>query len=74
MFQLSYTTVAGQNAFVIPDEAIARVGFRKGDVIQAVESPAGLFFCKVDEDTPEQLDIAMKGMARRRDALRRLAE
>ena len=74
MIQLSFTTIAGQNAFVIPDDAISRVGFRKGDVIQAVESPAGLFLCKVDEETAEQLDIAMKVMDRRRDALRRLAE
>jgi hypothetical protein len=74
MFQLSFTTVAGQNAFVIPDDVVARVRFRKGDVIQAIESPAGLFLCKVDKDTAEQLEIGMKVMDRRRDALRRLAE
>jgi putative addiction module antidote len=74
MLQLSYTAIGNQNAIVIPDDVGSRLDFNEGDTIQAIETPAGIFLCKVDPETAEQLDIAREVMEQRRDALRRLAE
>lgn len=68
------TRVGDQIGVVLPREVSARLKIGLGDSVFFTEAPGGYVISPYDPDFEAQLDSARRGMARYRNALRKLSE
>jgi putative addiction module antidote len=58
---------------VLSAETLARLGVKKGDELQTIDSPLGVTLSAFDAKFDEQMNVARKVMRDHRDILRELA-
>jgi putative addiction module antidote len=68
------TRIGDQLGVILPREVSARMKVNAGDAVFFTETPGGYVISPYDPDFEAQLDSARRGMARYRNALRKLAE
>lgn len=68
------TQIGNSTGVILPKEAVARLKVKKGDSVFLTETPNGYAVTPYDPEFAEAMDIARKGMARYRNALRELAK
>ena len=65
--------MGGETVAIIPEEAIAKLGAKKGDDLCLIETPAGLLLTN-QPGLQEQVDAAEHVMRKHRAVLRELAK
>lgn len=74
MLALKVTTVGSSAGFILPKEAMARLGIKKGDTVYLTESPDGSYrLTAYDPDFVRQMALAEDIMHDDRDVLRALS-
>ncbi|MBI1867358.1 MAG: AbrB/MazE/SpoVT family DNA-binding domain-containing protein [Methylocystis sp.] len=68
------TQIGNSTGVILPKEAAARLKVGKGDSVFLTETPDGYAITPYDPGFEAQMQAARRGMARYRNALRKLAE
>ena len=68
------TQIGNSTGVILPKEAVARLKVKKGDSVFLTETPSGYAVTPYDPEFAETMEIARRGMARYRNALRELAK
>ena len=71
---LRVTQSQSEESVSLPRSVLERLSLRDGDQVQLHQTEAGVSIRVVSEQDAEQLEIARQVMARRHDALKKLAE
>lgn len=75
MLELKVRKIGNSLGMVLPKEAVARLRTAEGDRLFLVEAPDGTYrLTPYDPEFERQMEIAEKGMAQYRNALRTLAK
>lgn len=75
MLKFKVTTVGASAGFILPKEAMARLGVKKGDTVYLTEAPDGGYrLTPYNPDFERQMTLAEEIMHEDRDILRRLAK
>jgi putative addiction module antidote len=75
MLKLKVTNVGGSAGFILPKEAVAKLGVQKGDTVYFTEAPDGGYrVTPFDPEFERWMEIAEKVMHDDRDALKALAK
>lgn len=67
------TQIGNSTGLILPKEVAARLKVKKGDSVYLTETPEGYSVTPYDPEFEAQMESARKGMARYRNALRKLA-
>jgi putative addiction module antidote len=68
------TQIGNSTGVILPKEAAARLNVKKGDSVFLTETPDGYSLSPYDPEFESQMEAAIKGMAKYRNALHQLAK
>jgi putative addiction module antidote len=74
MATLKLRAIGNSTGAVFPQDVLARLGVKKGDVLHIVESANGIFLTVLDPEIARQLEAGRDVMHKYRDTLRILAQ
>jgi len=68
------TQIGNSTGVILPKEVVARLKIKKGDSVYLTETPEGYSVTPYDPEFEDQMNVARRGMAGYRNALRKLAK
>lgn len=71
---LKLIKIGNSTGVILPKEVLARLRVAQGDALSVVETSDGISLSRADSEFEDQMAVARKVMARRRNALRELAK
>lgn len=74
MTAVKLTSIGNSVGVILPKELLVKLGVRKGDTLQVVETPDGLHLSTADPEFERQMEVARQVMKERAAVLRELAK
>lgn len=68
------TQIGNSTGLILPKEVAARLRVKKGDSVFLTETPDGYTVTPYDPEFEAQMEAALRGMSKYRNALRELAK
>jgi putative addiction module antidote len=68
------TQIGNSTGLILPKEVAARLRVKKGDSVFLTETPDGYTITPYDPEFEAQMEAALRGMSKYRNALRELAK